>query len=120
MSELQADLPAVAPRSAAEGAPTPEAGSPPATAASTTAAVRRNETVDDRQRKLLDKLREQVGQETGRDVRMEVAVDQAGHYVVKILDTKTDKLLRQIPAEEVLKFAEHLNEYLGVVLDERA
>lgn len=40
--------------------------------------------------------------------------------VVKVMDTKTDQLIRQIPNEESLKFAKNLESVLGVIFNDRA
>jgi len=34
----------------------------------------------------------------------------SGHTVIKVIDVKTDEVIRQIPGEEVLKVARRLNE----------
>jgi len=43
--------------------------------------------------------------------------DDSGHLVVKIQDSKTGKLVRQIPSEETLKFAQNVQKGIGVVVD---
>ncbi|EKE75442.1 flagellar protein FlaG [Gallaecimonas xiamenensis] len=50
--------------------------------------------------------------------------DSSGHLVVKVVDTQTDEVIRQIPAEEVLKTAERVKELrselglqMGMLLD---
>ena len=43
--------------------------------------------------------------------------DESGHLVVKIQDSKTGKLVRQIPSEETLKFAQNVQKGIGVVVD---
>lgn len=40
--------------------------------------------------------------------------------VIKVMDTKTDELIRQIPNEEALKFAKNLEGVLGVIFNDRA
>ena len=43
--------------------------------------------------------------------------DESGHLVVKIQDSKTGELVRQIPSEETLKFAQNVQKGIGVVVD---
>lgn len=40
--------------------------------------------------------------------------------VVKVMDTKTEQLIRQIPNEDALKFAKNLEGVLGVIFNDRA
>lgn len=40
--------------------------------------------------------------------------------VVKVVDTNTDEVIRQIPNEEALKFAKNLEGVLGVIFNDRA
>lgn len=46
--------------------------------------------------------------------------DDLGEVVVKVMDKKTDELIRQIPNEEALKFAKNLEGVLGVIFNDRA
>lgn len=46
--------------------------------------------------------------------------DELGEVVVKVMDKKTDELIRQIPNEEALKFAKNLEGVLGVIFNDRA
>jgi len=43
--------------------------------------------------------------------------DDSGHLVVKIHDSATGHLVRQIPSEETLKFAQNVEKGIGVVVD---
>jgi len=40
--------------------------------------------------------------------------------VVKVLDKETEELIRQIPNEEALQFAKHIEGLVGVIFNERA
>lgn len=40
--------------------------------------------------------------------------------VVKVMDTETEEIIRQIPNEETLKFAKDLEGVIGVIFNERA
>ncbi|PKO46209.1 MAG: flagellar biosynthesis protein FlaG [Betaproteobacteria bacterium HGW-Betaproteobacteria-22] len=46
--------------------------------------------------------------------------DEAGRMVVKVIDTATQKTIRQIPNEEVLAFSKTLGRLQGLVVRERA
>ena len=39
---------------------------------------------------------------------------------VKILDEKTDKVLLEVPPEQLVEFAKSMDKYLGVLLDKLA
>ncbi|THK40975.1 flagellar protein FlaG [Methylophaga sp. SB9B] len=45
--------------------------------------------------------------------------DQSGETVIKVIDSETDKLIRQIPAEELLVVRSSLEEYRGMLLEMR-
>ncbi len=50
--------------------------------------------------------------------------DESGRMVIRVTDTRTDELIRQIPSEEALYFAkyidEHLDNLVGLVLHQKA
>lgn len=50
--------------------------------------------------------------------------DESGRMVIRLTDTATNELIRQIPTEEALKFAQHIDEYtdrlIGLVLQQKA
>jgi flagellar protein FlaG len=46
--------------------------------------------------------------------------DEAGRMIVKVIDTATQKTIRQIPNEEVLAFSKTLGRLQGLVVRERA
>lgn len=46
--------------------------------------------------------------------------DEAGSMIVKVIDTTTQKTIRQIPNEEVLAFSKTLGRLQGLVVRERA
>ncbi len=43
--------------------------------------------------------------------------DQSGDTVIKVIDSDTDELIRQIPAEELLVVRSSLEEYRGMLLE---
>ena len=43
--------------------------------------------------------------------------DQSGETVIRVIDSETDELIRQIPAEELLVVRSSLEEYRGMLLE---
>ena len=46
--------------------------------------------------------------------------DDLGVQVVKIMDTSTDQVIRQIPSEEMLELAKSLDKVLGLLVRDKA
>jgi len=46
--------------------------------------------------------------------------DASGHIVVKVIDTATDEVIRQIPSEEMLAVMRHITDFDGLLFDGRA
>jgi flagellar protein FlaG len=49
--------------------------------------------------------------------------DDSGHTVIKVIDSKTEELIRQIPSEELLAVARHIREMeeqQGVIFQQKA
>ena len=46
--------------------------------------------------------------------------DESGDTVVKVIDSKTDEVLRQIPSEEVMRLRQRLEEAAGVIFQDSA
>ncbi len=44
--------------------------------------------------------------------------DELNRFIVKIIDKDTDKVIRQIPSEELQKLHENLKEALGILFDQ--
>ncbi|MBP0048545.1 flagellar protein FlaG [Marinobacterium sp. AK62] len=44
--------------------------------------------------------------------------DSTEKVVIKVMDLETDEVVRQIPTEETLKFAEYLEGMVGIIFDE--
>jgi len=69
------------------------------------------EGVVDAVQKFLDRL----------NVRLVFSIHkETGEVVVKVVDPKTNKVIRQIPPEELLKLQEKLDELLGILFEARA
>lgn len=48
---------------------------------------------------------------------LEFSVDsESGREVIKVIDAETDKVIRQIPPEDVLKIARHFHENMGSLI----
>jgi flagellar protein FlaG len=45
--------------------------------------------------------------------------DEAGRYFVKIVDDKTQQVIKQIPSEEFLKMISETRDQLGLLVDQR-
>lgn len=46
--------------------------------------------------------------------------DNNGDVVVKVVDTQTDEVVRQIPTEETQRFAQYLEGVVGLIFDKEA
>jgi flagellar protein FlaG len=58
-------------------------------------------------------------QELQRELQFSVD-DGSGEMIVKVVDRETDEVLRQIPAEEVLRLRQRLQEATGLLFEGRA
>jgi flagellar protein FlaG len=54
-----------------------------------------------------------------RQLRFQVD-DQSGDTIVQVIDSETDKLVRQIPSQEVLDVRDAIERYKGILLKEKA
>ncbi len=55
-----------------------------------------------------------------RELRFHYESREDGVFQLKVIDAKTDKVLRTIPHEEQIEFAERLDNFLGLLIDEQA
>lgn len=82
--------------------------------ASTPAPVPTRENVEQAAARVKDVLR-------GTTSHLEIEIDPDLHKVViKILNGESGEIIRQIPAQELLNLAKHLDEPKGLLLRERA
>ncbi len=44
--------------------------------------------------------------------------EETKDIVIKVVDTETDKMIRQIPAEEVLRLRQHMKELSGMIVED--
>jgi flagellar protein FlaG len=58
-------------------------------------------------------------QNVQRDLRFSIDED-SGHTVITVLDSETEEVIRQIPAEEVLAIARNLEAMKGLLFDDQA
>lgn len=83
------------------------------------AAVFAAQAIDQSQiRKALDEVNQKMQSLGGS---LEFSVDrQTGKTVVRIIDTSTNQLIRQIPSEEMLTIARSLDKLQGLLIKQRA
>lgn len=86
-----------------------------------TGSAKDQASADKQLQKAVADLRDAV-EPLARDLQFSVDKD-TGRTVVKIIDSSTDKVIRQIPSEEALAIAKDLGEYtksLGVLVKQQA
>ncbi len=44
--------------------------------------------------------------------------DKANRIVVKVINTETSEVIREVPPKEIIRLLEHMREYLGIMVDE--
>ena len=54
-----------------------------------------------------------------RELRFDYEHVEEGVFQLKVLDARTDKVLRTIPSEEQIEFAKKLERFLGLLIDEQ-
>jgi flagellar protein FlaG len=71
--------------------------------------------------KLADKVLQlnDYAQNLNREIQFSVH-KETNQTIVKVVDTETDKVIRQLPSEEILKIAESLENFSGMLLKEQA
>ncbi|MBN1898650.1 MAG: flagellar protein FlaG [Spirochaetes bacterium] len=53
--------------------------------------------------------------------RLKFSIDEnSKRIVVKVIDSETDKVVREIPPEEVLRFVANLHKFLGIFVDKKS
>ena len=68
---------------------------------------------------------EKIGEELNRCIRMfnthlAFEIDRpSNRIIIKIVDTETEEVIRQIPPEELLRIMHYMDELLGLLVDER-
>ena len=71
--------------------------------------------------KLADKVLQlnDYAQNINREIQFSVH-KETNQTIVKVVDTETEKVIRQLPSEEILKMAESLENFSGMLLKEQA
>lgn len=54
------------------------------------------------------------------EVRLDIEVDNEGLVMVKVRDAKTDKVVREIPPEDLVEFGRKMRQMTGVLVDRTA
>jgi len=68
---------------------------------------------------------EKIGEELNRCIRvfnthLAFEIDRpSNRIIIKIVDTETEEVIRQIPPEELLRIMHYIDELLGLLVDER-
>ena len=77
-----------------------------------------NDGLDNREiHDAIDKLN-QTAQIFNKRIKLSIH-EESKRVVVKILDNETDKVIREIPAKEVLNFISKLHESIGILIDKK-
>lgn len=93
--------------------------SPPLTAAPKKDTEEKSNEID---KELLEKLVEKLRQQYQlRNTSLNFSIDdKTASVVVKVIDSESEKIIRQIPPEEILAIREHIQELLGALYDKEA
>ena len=87
------------------------------------ALVTSGKAVDEskQEEKLADKVLQlnDYAQNINREIQFSVH-EETNRTVVKVVDTETKKVIRQLPSEEILKIAESLENFSGMLMKEQA
>jgi len=68
---------------------------------------------------------EKIGEELNRCIRvfnthLAFEIDRpSNRIIIRIVDTETEEVIRQIPPEELLRIMHYMDELLGLLVDER-
>jgi flagellar protein FlaG len=71
-------------------------------------------------KKLMDTISDSVGVDKSIAHISFSKDDNTGDIVIKIIDNKTDEVIRQIPSEAVVELRKRLNDFQGLFLDKKA
>ena len=58
--------------------------------------------------------------QSGRNTLKFELNEDAGQMVIQVLDAQSEELIRQIPSEETLKFAEYVEGLVGIIFNDKA
>jgi flagellar protein FlaG len=102
-------------RDASAAAPAKSVSAPAQPATST---VGKSPPTDEQVLKAMDAV-QKVVTTLARDVRFSIDKD-TGRTIVKVIDMKTDTVLRQFPSEEILAIAKALDKFQGLLVQQKA
>jgi flagellar protein FlaG len=104
------------PTTASPGAPTPVGTLPPAAGSPAKAAVKAPVNPDQ-----LKQSVNQINKFLENNSEVLFSIDEAsGFSVVKVVDTETNKVLRQFPSEQALEIGKDLKSFKGLLVDSKA
>lgn len=107
-----------------EGTPVREAAKPPITdgvkgshSEKTSTPDKEQQAVEDA-RKDIEALNNHLAA-TSHALRFSVD-DKSDEVVVKVVDTETDQVIKQIPPEEIVRLRQHMKDLTGLLVEEKA
>ncbi len=113
---MQGLSPASAPQAAA--GPNPAVAAQVAAAAAQPAAAPQPQPSSEQIQKAVENLRRAVAPMTNN---LQFSVDEgSGMTVIRVVDSSTEEVIRQIPSEEVLSLAKDLDKLQGLLLKNKA
>lgn len=74
---------------------------------------------EEAQKRLTEALDEARSKGYLRELNLQYEFTESGSMVIKVMDARTDKLVRTIPSEEQLAFARGMERFLGLLFDRR-
>ena len=84
-----------------------------------TATLSKANATDTRSEQKLDQTVEELSsmvQSLQRELNFSVD-DKSGRTVIKVIDSQTDEVIRQIPSEEVIELAQMIDQHAGLLMD---
>jgi hypothetical protein len=103
------------------GAPSPPASSTTqATPTGDDAAKRAEAAATARLEGRTAPARDSASSETARGTRLQIVVGNKGVEQVKVLDSATDKVVLEVPPEELVEFAKRMDQYVGLLFNKVA
>ncbi len=79
----------------------------------------KNATTNSSQKQIEDLVHDLNKSMQDMDTQISFSVDNdTKHVVIKVIDTATNEIIRQIPPEEILRVSENIKKLLGVRVDQ--
>lgn len=95
----------------------PEPGSPQAETTPTRDPSTAEAAMEEVRRRMNDALDQAEAKGYLRRTSVRYEFTESGSMIIKVMDSRTDKLVRMIPPEEQLAFARGLERYFGLLID---